>query len=166
MRKFVFACVVSAALASCGSEKSGSYEAEDGDTVDYSVETTGGESTATIKTEDGTATVRSGADVKIDLPKGFTLYPGAKVVTNTVFDGQGQKGAMVVMQSDDDPVKLVAFYRKQASAAGFNIAIEMKTDQSTMIGGEGSEGEGGFTFNASTQNGKTTGQLMVGDSFN
>ena len=71
-------------LAACSSETSGTFEGEDGETGEYTIDSSTGEATATITTEEGTATLRSGASVPVELPAGFTTYPGAEVVSNTV----------------------------------------------------------------------------------
>lgn len=165
MKKLMLAAAVCALVAACGSEQSGTVTGEDGKSVDYRVKQDDGEMTATVETGDGKATVTSGANVKVDLPDGFTIYPGATVISNTVMNGPDGKGAMVMMQSKADPASMVAFYRKAAEAAGYTIAMEMKTDINTMIAGEKKENKGGFSFSAGAEDGTTNAQLMVGDQF-
>ena len=165
MRTWVFAAGTSLLVAACGSEQSGTITNEEGESADYTVNQEGGGVTATLETADGKATITSGANVKVALPDGFLIYPGATVTSNTVMDGPDGKGAMVTMQSDADPAAMVAFYRKAAEAAGYTIAMEMKTDASTMIAGEKKENKGGFSFSAGAKDGTTNAQLMVGDQF-
>lgn len=165
MKKLVWVASACVLLAACGAEKSGTITTDDGETAEYSVKQDGGEMTATVETGDGAATVTSGANVKVDLPDGFTVYPGAKIVTNTVMNGPDGKGAMVIMQSDADPATMIAFYRKAAEAAGYTIGMEMKTETNTMIAGEKKGSKAGFSFSAGAEDGQTNAQLMVGDQF-
>ncbi|RXZ65649.1 hypothetical protein [Pelagerythrobacter rhizovicinus] len=151
-------------LAGCGSEGSGTVEGEDGTVAHYKVDEASGEVNATLETADGTATMRSGADVPVELPRGFTIYPGAKVTTNTVFEQADANGALVTMESDASPEEMVAFYRKQAEAAGVEIGLNMNTDTMQMIGGDAPDGAT-FSFTATRKDGGTTAQLMVGEAF-
>ena len=102
---------LSLALAACSSETSGTFEGEDGETGEYTIDRATGEATATIETEDGTATLRSGSDVPVELPAGFTVYPGAEVITNTVVSQGAGSGMLVTMQSDDSPEAVAGFYK-------------------------------------------------------
>ena len=151
-------------LAGCGSERSGMFETEGGETGAYSVDASGEEITATIKTPEGSATMQSGADVPVDLPRGFSIYPGAEIVTNTVFEQAGSKGALVTMESDAAAAEMIAFYRKQAEGAGIEIELNLDTDTMQMIGGKSADGSP-FSFTATKQAEGTTGQLMVGEAF-
>ena len=155
--------IAAAALASaCGSETSGEFTTDDGGSGEYSVDRSTGETTATIETADGTATMRSGANVPVDLPDGFTLYPGASVISNTVVNHADGSGNMLLIQTDDSPDEVVAHYRSQAEAAGIDIQIEMTVNDGKMIGGEGPDGTT-FSLNASTDGeGPTQAQLMIG----
>lgn len=161
MKRMAIGAVAAMVLAGCGSEPSGTFETADGETGTYEVDPSGDGVTASLETADGTATMRSGADVPIDLPQGFTIFPGAEVVTNTVFDQAGSKGALVTMRSDAAPAELVAFYRRQADAAGVEIELNMDTDTMQMIGGKSADGSP-FSFTATKEPAGTTGQLMVG----
>jgi hypothetical protein len=158
MKKLLF-LLPALALAACGSETSGTFEGDEGEEGSYTVDHESGETDISIQTEEGELSIKSGANLGVDLPDGFTLYPGVEVVSNTTAtQGDGQ-GAMVVMTSEDEPEELVEHYRKQAVAAGVTIETELKTAQGIMIGGEGDGTT--FTFNAGTQDGKTSAQLFV-----
>lgn len=149
------------ALAACSSEKSGTFETEDGEQGEYTVDSDGGGAKASITTDEGTFTMQSGDDVKADLPDGFTVYPGAKVVSATNVDGGGTKGSLVMMETTDAPDKVAAFYRKQAEAAGIKIEMEMTINGGKMIGGKG-EGGKMFSLNTTNNDGKTGIQLTAG----
>lgn len=155
-------CLVSAiALASCGSDTSGEFETEDGETGTYSIDEGDGETVATIKTDEGTAEMRSGENVPLDLPPGFSLFPGAKVVSNTTISHGDGKGSLVIFESDAEPKAIADYYRKQAETVGVEIGIEMSVNDGMMMAGEGKNGEA-FTLNISSEDEGSTAQLMVG----
>ncbi len=160
MKRFV-TCTAVIALAACSSERSGTFEGEGGTTGNYAVDEDDGAVTAEIRTEDGIATLRSGESVAPDLPDGFTVYPGAKVLSSTNFSQAGKKGAMVLLESEADPEAMAEFYRKQAESAGIEVRMEMSINDGKMIAGE-SDGGLTFSFNATPEDGKTNAQLMIG----
>lgn len=164
MRRFVFALGTALLVTACGSEQSGTFETEDGGEGSYTLENDGKEFSATATTEDGTTTMRSGEDVPLDLPAGFTLYPGAKVLTNTSVTNADGAGSLVIMESADAAADLAAFYRKQAEDAGIKIEVEMTTSQGVTLAGQGA-GDMNFSFSANSSasgpDGKTQGQLSL-----
>lgn len=161
MRNLALAATASLALAACGSETSGTIEGEDGETAEYTIDRSSGEMNATITTDEGTATVRSGTDIPVDLPDGFSLYPGATVVNNTTFAQGDAGGSMIMFQSEDSPEEVATFYRKQAEDAGIDIEFEMNANGGRMFGGKDEDGRT-VTVNASESDGMTTAQLTVG----
>ena len=165
MKRLMTVVALSAGLAACGGERSGTIETGDGDTAEYSIDQDGTETTTTVETADGKMTIQTGEGGDVALPEGFTVYPGAKVTSNMSVDGGDGKGTMITMQSDASPEDMVAHYRKQAVAAGYKISMEMNNDSNRIIAGETSSGEGGFTFSAGPSGDGTAAQLMIGDSF-
>ncbi|MFL0356069.1 hypothetical protein ACI5KX_06275 [Erythrobacter sp. GH1-10] len=156
----IFAATV--LLAACGSETSGEFTTGDGETGEYTIDETTGETTASITTDESTATLRSGANVEVDLPSGFSLYPGAEVVSNTVVDHAGGKGVMLVMQSSDSTEDLIEFYREQAEEAGIKVELDMRMNEMMMLGGQADDGTT-FSFNTSpSDDGGNRAQLIVG----
>ena len=149
-------------LTACGSETSGEFTTEDGENAEYTIDKDSGETSMTIKGADGTATLRSGAEVPVSLPDGFSLYPGAKVVTNTVVKQPDGQGTMVMFETADPGDKVIAHFREQAKKAGFDIQLEMNTNGTQMIGGERKDGS---TLSVTASPGGeagTTGQLIIG----
>lgn len=164
MRRMALAIAGGAALslAACGSETSGEFTTEDGEKAEYTIDQDSGETSMTIEGKDGTATMRSGADVPVSLPAGFSLYPGSRVVTNTVVNQPDGQGTMVMFETDAVADKVIAHFREQAKAAGFDIQLEMNTNGSHMIGGESTEGSTlSVTASPGGESG-TTGQLIIG----
>ncbi|QFT78407.1 hypothetical protein [Erythrobacter sp. THAF29] len=151
-----------ALLSACGSERSGEFTTEDGERGEYMIDSSTGETTARIETPEGEATLRSGANVPVELPDGFSVYPGATVVSNTAVNHGEGKGNLVLMQIDASPDDVIDHYRDEAEDAGFDIQIEMTVNEGKMIGGEG-PGDSFFSVNASQTEGEPTqAQLMLG----
>jgi hypothetical protein len=166
MRKMALVIAGGAALslAGCGSETSGEFTTEDGENAEYTIDKDSGETSMTIEGKDGTATMRSGADVPVSLPAGFSLYPGSKVVTNTVVNQPDGQGTMVMFETDAAADKVIAHFREQAKAAGFDIQLEMNTNGTQMIGGESKDGSTlSVTASPGGESG-TTGQLIIGSN--
>ena len=89
----VMAATAALGLAACGSETSGEFTTEDGKDGEYTIDKETGETSMTITDEDGEASLRAGSNVPVNLPDGFTLFPGSKVVNNAVVnqpDGQAR----------------------------------------------------------------------------
>ena len=148
-------------LAGCGSETSGEFTTEDGENAEYTIDKATGETSMTIDGPDGTATLRSGAEVPVSLPDGFSLFPGSKVVTNTVVNQPDGQGTMVMFEASAPADKIVAHYRDQAKAAGFDIQLEMNTNGTMMIGGERKD-DGSTLSVTATSGDTTTGQIIIG----
>jgi len=166
MRTSVWASAVAGGaallLTACGSETSGEFTTEDGENAEYTIDKATGETSMTIKGEDGEATLRSGADVPINLPDGFSLYPGAKVITNTVVNQPDGQGTMVMFEADAAAEKVIAHFRKEAESAGFDIQIDANMNGSLMIGGDRKDGSTLSVTATANPGDKTTGQLIIG----
>lgn len=171
MRLSALAMALGAAtiMAACGSETSGEFTTEDGESAEYTIDEKSGETRMTLAGPEGPATLRSGAEVPLNLPKGFSLYPGAKVVTNTLVKKPDGTGVMVMFQTPDSPDKVIAHYRREAEAAGIAISVAMTTERSVMIGGEDAGGHLTFSANANAgakdaagEDEPTSVQLIIG----
>lgn len=148
-------------LAACGSEQSGTITTDDGD-ASYDVSQDGDDVSLQITGSDGTKlSVNSGSGGDVDLLPGFTVYPGAEVTSNTVINQNDGQGILVSLKSSDSVADLVSHYRKQAEAAGVDVAMEVKTGEVQMIGGQ-SEGGLSFSFTATPAEDGSSGQLMLG----
>lgn len=161
MRNPAFVIAATALLGACGSETSGTFTTEDGGKGEYAVDAEGESMTATVKTEDGTATMQSGPDAKPDLPKGFTVYPGGTIITVSNVKQKGESGSMMMFETTDSPEKVAAFYKKQAEAAGFEITTEADVNGSKTIAGETAD-KTSFMINANGSGDKTAAQLVIG----
>ncbi|WP_379920804.1 hypothetical protein [Erythrobacter sp. R86502] len=150
-------------LSACGSETSGEFTTADGEDAEYTVDQETGETSMTINGKDGTATLRSGADVPVDLPDGFSLVPGSKVITNTVVNQPDGKGTMVAFEASAPADTVIAHFREQAKDAGFDIQLEMNANGTMMIGGERAADGSSMSVTATAGNDSaTTGQIIIG----
>ncbi len=163
MRIAIVAAGFALGLAGCGSGTSGDIENDEGDAIgSYDVDAGTGEINASVTQDDGTvATMRSGKNVAVELPDGFSLYPDATVTSNTKVSSSDGGGTMVMFTSQDSAADLVSFYRKQAEAAGVKIEMEMTAGDMSMIGGKSADGDS-FAFTATTGDEQTNGQLTIG----
>ena len=118
MNKLAILCCA-LAVAACGSAKK-----------------SGDEATITLNDgKGGQSTITTGKSADVALPAGFTLYPGAEVLSNIAMkDGDGAV-TILSMGTRDSIDKVVAFYKGQAARAGVQIGMDLSTPDSAMIGG-------------------------------
>lgn len=79
--------------------------------------------------------MRSGPQVPIDLPPGFTLYPGAQVISNTVVERAGARRVLLVFETPDALAEVMLFYRAQARGAGVALSLDLGGEERASIGG-------------------------------
>jgi len=152
------------ALAACGSEPADSGNGSEGaksTSTDYTIDTDTGEERMVIATPDGDVAMRSGSDIPIDLPEGFSMMDGAEVTRNTVIDQADGKGALVTFETNDAPEAVANYYRAQAQAAGIDIEVDMTVNESRVIGGKNGSGTT-FSLSATPKDTGTRAQLVVG----
>lgn len=163
MRRILGVSSAALILASCSPDREGTIQTED-DEIEYSIDGSGSNAEFRGTDESGReVSVNTGTDVPVNLPAGYSIYPGANVVSNSVVNMGDGSGSIVLMTTSDSPEQVARFYRAQAEAAGIEIAMEMNVQDSQMIAGEGPSGKT-FTLNASTNDEGTTAQLMVGEN--
>lgn len=148
-------------LVNYRSETSGELTTEAGENAEYTIDKVTGETSMTIMGEDGIASLRSGSAVPVNLPSGFSLFPGTRVVTNTVVNKPDGQRTMVMFQADAKSDAVIAHYREQAKAAGFVIELEMDTNGTTMIAGKRESDRSNLLITA-TSGEPTTGQIIIG----
>ncbi|MGB7419400.1 MAG: hypothetical protein WA918_09490 [Erythrobacter sp.] len=154
------ALLIGLALTACGSDTA-TIEGENGERADYTFDAETGEASAVIRSGDGTTTLRSGADIPVDLPTGFSLFPGAQITTNTVFDDGGGKSVILTMTSAADSERIVRFYREQAEDAGFAIEVDATINGGRMLTGKNEEGRS-FSINTMPGDDYTSATLAIG----
>ncbi|GAA0282896.1 hypothetical protein GCM10009127_25400 [Alteraurantiacibacter aestuarii] len=161
MRRILGVSAAAMLLASCGGDREGTIETEDGD-LEYSIDESSGNAQFRLEDDEGQQiSVNTGANVAIDLPDGYTVYPGATVVSNSVINANDGAGSIVMLTTPDSPDKVAAFYRAQAEAAGITIQMETTAQGSKMIAGESGDGKT-FSLSANPGDEGTMAQLIVG----
>lgn len=150
-------------LAACGGqEESGEFTTSDGEAGEYTIDRDTGEARMSVETEEGTATLRSGKDVPVELPDGFSLFPGSRVTSNSVINQGERTGSMVLFETDAAPEEVIAHFRKQAEAAGVDIQMDAKMGESLMVAGENEAENLAFQASVTGNEGTSTGQLFIG----
>lgn len=150
------------ALAACGGadDNTTTIETQDGK-VQLNVDDAGEAASYTITTDEGVMTAQSGGAANVRLPAGYSLYPGANVVSqSSIKTGEGSS-LNVAMEAAGGGNQIVDFYRKQATAAGVEIESEIKTGEMQIISGKD---KAGLTFSLSVfpgSDGKSTATLTL-----
>lgn len=147
------------ALAACGSQAD---DTQPQTTATVTPGQDGEAMTAQIRGNNGqTIDITSDPSAPVALPDGFTLYPGARVRSNTSMAmGQGT-AAVVSFDSDAAPQEIVDFYRKEAEAAGMPVTAEASANAKMSIAGEAGGGDG-FQLSVEPNDTGSTATLMVG----
>lgn len=162
MRNWVLAAACGVLLTACGSGDEGTIETEDGE-VAYDIDQSGESVDATFTGPDGeVAQIQSGPGADVALPDGFSVYPGADVVSSTTVNAGDGEGAMVLMSAPASADEVIAFYRQQAETAGITISGDMNANGNRVIGGESEDGLALSVSASPGADGATTVQLSVG----
>ena len=165
MRTTIILSLAAIALAGCGGPDEGSTQTEDSDTADYQGDGDDGD-TVIIRGDDGEdLVINTGSAASVNLPDGYSIYPGASVVNTTSMNQSDGQGMLMILQSDASPESMVTFYRQQAENAGIEIGTEVNANGTMMVAGESEEGHT-FSFSASPSGEGTQGQLVVGQGLN
>ncbi len=158
--RWVIAGIAGLMLSGCDApdhlDKSGAGEREAEHTIDPET----GEVRMIIPHKDGTATLRSGPNVPVTLPRGISMVPGARVLAHSQFAmGDGQ-GSLVTFEADVEAPAVIAHFRDQARAAGFAVTLENDAAGTLMIVGERKR-DGARLAVTATAGEPTTGQIVV-----
>ena len=134
MRMFLTAICTATLLAACGPDREGTFETDDGGEGSYSFEEDGESGTIQFTDgEGGEVSIDIGEDAEAALPDGFSVYPGAKVATTATMGGTRESGSMLALESPASPANIVAHYRREAEAAGYEIEMEGRAGDSYTV---------------------------------
>lgn len=100
------------------------------------------------------------ANGKVELPAGYDVYPGAKVITNGKLGNAQSTDYNVVMEAADTPEKVIAYYTKQAAAGGFPAPTATKDGDTQSLMARTDSGNI-FSLTAFPQDGKTSATLFL-----
>ena len=135
------------ALSACEIRREDAAEEPAPPAPDYSLEAKDGAVIKTIATPEGRATLRSGERVPLALPAGFSLYPDAEIVRNSVAERGGEGATLVEFTSEVQPQAVADFYRREAEAAGYDVEVDLSVDDGHVVAGRD---EAGRRFSVST----------------
>ncbi len=143
-RSLIVSLVFPLVLAAC------SQEGEDADAQaraaeprgSYEIDQATGETFARYEEDDGSVTtMRSGRNVPVLLPPGFSLYPAAEVLNNTRVERDEGVLLSLDFTSPDPPERLVEFYRAEGEAAQFAIDVRLDAGPTRIIAGKRPDGD-------------------------
>jgi hypothetical protein len=99
-----------------------------------------------IKTRDGESTISYNKNRLPDnFPKDIPVYSPAQVQMTQVMENG--KNVMASLNTDDDPGKIIQFYKKAFSQAGWAVKGEMNMGNTSLLQGEKGEKELNVTVN-------------------
>ena len=126
----------------------GSCSDSQDDSGSYSIDAQTGQLSAEMGIDDGMAELYSGTVLQDHLPDGFTMFPDAELLSNTIFERGDSNACFLSLQSDASPAQLAAHYRREAEAVGLNVTLSMSLPDSEMLVAEDGQGRR-FSFEAS-----------------
>ena len=122
-----------------------------------------GGKTVSVATDTGSATLSAG-DAGAEAAAaalGVPLFPGATVVSSILGENDGERGAMVTIETRAAPAEVAGFYRDRLADAGFTIKAQANVGDVRIIGAE--KGDRSLAVQVSTrQGGGSTVALMGG----
>ena len=85
--------------------------------------------------------MRSGRDVPLLLPPGFSLYPEAEVTNNTRVERADGVLLSLDFTSADAPEQLIEYYRAEGEAARYAIETRLDAGPTRIISGQAPNGD-------------------------
>lgn len=113
---------------------------EEGAVGEYTIDRESGTARMVIETPNGDVSMRSGTDLEITLPDGFTIMEGADILEATIIDQPRATGALVRFESDKSPAEIAQYYRAEAEAAGIDIQFQSAINGAALFGGQSPAG--------------------------
>lgn len=104
--------------------------------------------------------MRSGLAVPVILPRGFTVYPGARVTGNTVAQLSNTRRVLVQFETPDPVAEVMLFYRAQARAAEVSLTLDLGGTEAASIGGRTADGD--FALTARRAGSVTRAEMAFG----
>lgn len=151
----IVAAPLAIGLAACGGEATDP-------TAPQGSSAAAGSSTTTIETPQGeTITQQTGKDVIADLPTGFTIFPGANVLANTVTTFGNGRQTTIMMDSGALPAEIAAHYKDEAEEAGMEITIDLGFEGSNSIAADRTSDGLKLTVSASRKEGDEGTTVML-----
>ncbi len=142
MRRLSLFIIASASLAlsACDADGTRAESGEEGAVGEYTIDRESGTARMVIETPNGDVSMRSGTDLEITLPDGFTIMEGANILEATIIDQPSATGALVRFESDKSPAEIAQYYRAEAEAAGIDIQFQSAINGAALFGGQSPAG--------------------------
>lgn len=125
-----------------------------------SVPASGGTQAGIALARQARAELRSGPALPVNLPRGLTIYPGARVIGNTLVMRGSARSVLVEFETPEPIAKVIAFHRAQARAAGVTLTLDLAGTNAASIGGR-TAADGEFAVTARRSSGATIVELSV-----
>jgi uncharacterized lipoprotein YehR (DUF1307 family) len=161
MRNHLILSATILALAACGKsdEKTITVNEADGSTATVTVSAK--YENMTIETNEGKITIDQNGVAKFS--DAAPQYPGSKITSTMMANSDGKTGVRVVMETDDSPAKVMAFYKAKMIDAKRPIEQEKtKPDGGGMI--VSGYDKDRFIIGVMPENDKTTVFIMSGNN--
>lgn len=156
--------VIAAALllAACGDPATGAYASGEYEPADPASPPAAKPTRSAITGPDGERVVQeTGSEVAVSLPKGFSLYPQALVISNTVTRSAKASQSTLMFRTTDAPADIAEFYKAQAEKAGMDITIDLNFDEHFTIAGDRATDGTQMTVTASREVGEEVSTAML-----
>jgi len=126
-------------------EKEGKFEVKN-EKEDVTVVGDENQGQVKIKTKDGESIISYNKNRLPDnFPKDIPVYSPAQVQMTQVMENG--KNVMASLSTEDDPGKIIQFYKKAFSQAGWEVKAEMNMGSTSLLQGEKGEKELNVTVN-------------------
>ena len=126
-------------------EKGGKFEVKN-ENEDVTVEGDENQGQVKIKTKDGESIISYNKNKLPDnFPKDIPVYSPAQVQMTQIMENG--KNVMASLNTDDDPGKVIQFYKKAFSQAGWEVKGEMNMGNTSLLQGEKGAKELNVTVN-------------------
>ena len=155
-------------LTACGDDEKTVYKDGEGNSV--TVKTDGKDSDGNVNinlsSKDGDVSINAGdnVDQKVAMPFDLPRLAGAKIVAHMSAKGtDNANGAMVQMTTTQSVDDVIAFYKKSATEAGFEVKSEVTVNNMKQISAERAAGakKDSFMLSVTPGEGDDAGQTSV-----
>jgi len=159
MRVLILGLAAAGLLAGCDQNKPQVVVSQNGTTA--SVSGNGQHITVTDAKTKETVNYSSNGLNGASLPAFVPIYPGGKVTTSVVGSGSSN-GGTVVIETQDSPDAVIAFYKQKSAASGFTETANMNMNGMQMFTATADSSKKTLQVMASNQSGKTQAQIIWG----
>ena len=108
------------------------------------------------------AEVDLGGDVDISALPEFLRYPGAKGMSRWSGSDEGGEGTAIVLETGDSQEKVIEWYKKHLSDAGWTQASMMQVQGGTLLGYVAENEQKGVGVTVNSEGGKTHMTIVLG----